>query len=65
MKEALLLLILILLIAGLATLAVVFPEQQEKSNKELCLEKGGVPIMNWNNSYLKDCKFSQEELKKL
>ena len=24
--------------------------------KELCLEKGGIPIMNWNNSALKYCK---------
>lgn len=48
----LILLIVLLVLAYFATISI--PEQPDY--EKLCLEKGGVPIMNWNNSQLKDCK---------
>ena len=28
----------------------------------MCIEKGGIPIMNWNNSKLKRCDFPPSNL---
>ena len=49
-------LILFILVAFILLLSVIPERSDADIAKDLCLQKGGVPIMNWNNSALKDCK---------
>ncbi len=57
-QEAGVLLFAALAVAGMVAMAIMTDEKETrpKTPEERCIEKGGVPIMNWNDSYLKDCK---------
>jgi len=52
--------ILLIIIAFSLFLVTKLPETPRTSDKELCIAKGGVPIMNWNETQLKDCKFNDK-----
>ena len=52
---------LIITIIILLFLSYIFWNLPEgKTSEQICLEKGGIQIMNWNNSDLKNCIFNNQ-----
>lgn len=61
MKELLeIMLTLVLLITMIAIVIIAF-SFSPKTSEEVCSEQGGIPILNWNNSKLKDCIFPTKD----
>lgn len=46
--------VIIIILTMMMILIILFPDI--KTDRQICIEKGGIPIMNWNNSALRDCK---------
>ena len=53
MKKLILLPLLILVLSGCGI-------EKTKSGKDICIEKGGIPIEKYGGGYLEECQFPKE-----